>query len=127
MVFVFLQLRSLGGVDDVFEDERMQAEVLADFLNDVEMVNTVNIDPRDGGFVTARKGFFDGFGLALFDLAFGIVDDADLDGSRPFAADVHERARSKPRAFGLFHKPRRIISLAESARCWPQERRSDRQ
>ena len=48
MLLEILQFGALSRRDDVFQKKGMQAETLADFFDDLDIVNAVDVNPGDG-------------------------------------------------------------------------------
>ena len=96
MVF---HLGTLIGLQNVFKDKGMESEAFAEFLDILNLMNTDDIDPCDGGCVFECETFLYRTNLSLVEIHLIVVDDCDLYLFCLFFADVDERAGREPCLF----------------------------
>ncbi len=75
IIIASLHFGALPGIENVFQDERMNVEMRANFFKNVYLVKPVDIDPTDRRPVSANQGFFDGFGFLFFILPDIIIEN----------------------------------------------------
>ena len=63
----------MARVDDIFQRQRMNAEMPADCFDDLNVVQTIHIDPGDRRRILVRKRVFDVFQLFFEQLPLIIV------------------------------------------------------
>ena len=97
MVFILIHLRPLPRVHDIFQEQGVQVEMLADRLDCFGIIYGVDVDPRDHRWIDKSKTFLKARG---FPDAAGIFAVAD-NGKRGFFSNVtpqmDERPGRKPR------------------------------
>src|SRR5665809_53177 len=64
--------RTLFRMNNIFEDQRMQIKMVPDLLNNLNLVDTINVNPGYCGFISEREAFIDCF-CNLFFKMFSIV------------------------------------------------------
>jgi len=82
----------LVGVENIFEDEGMNAEVFAEFFEGGGILKSGDVYPGDGEGLFVGKGFLDVFEGAFFEGGFVVVHEADFHLLGAFVAGVDEAA-----------------------------------
>lgn len=94
-----LGLGPLGGVQHIFQGQRMKAEMPADMLHDGDVVNAVDIDPGGGGRRQKGQRLFNSVQGSLHQRVCVIVQHGKTDVVRLFFSHVDQGSGRTP---GLF-------------------------
>ncbi len=96
IVVEILQLGTLAGVHDVFQNQGMNAKVVADGLDNLGPVDPVDVDPGHRRTLLEGKALLHRRHLLLPEAILVVVEDGDGGSGCPGLAQVNQAARRQP-------------------------------
>lgn len=103
VIAVVFNFETLAGIENVFNNEGVQAESGTELFNHINIVNADDIEPGDGRHGAKRRAIIHGCDLC-FGHPLGVeIEYGDLGGGAVLFANMHQFARGQAR------RPRRAF------------------
>ncbi len=82
----------MGGIDDVFQNQRMKVKIVTDSFQIVQLVDAIEVDPADGGTVAKRLALIRRSQFPFLQMVGRVIDQVYIDRIDPFVTNMDHGA-----------------------------------